>query len=72
MTTVQRTGRDVRTRFPVPRPDAAHWPGLATVPQAPVHARIARTPHHAPAGVDAPVGRTAVGTRNQRENRTGS
>jgi cyclopropane-fatty-acyl-phospholipid synthase len=43
MTTVQRTGRDVRTRFPVPRPDAAHWPGLATVPQAPVHARIART-----------------------------
>ena len=28
-------------RFPVPRPDEAHWPGLATPPRAPVHARIA-------------------------------
>ncbi|MGZ4655634.1 MAG: class I SAM-dependent methyltransferase [Blastococcus sp.] len=40
MTTVQRPER-ARTRFPVPRPDEAHWPGLATPPRAPVHARIA-------------------------------
>jgi cyclopropane-fatty-acyl-phospholipid synthase len=32
---------DVRTRFPVPRPVEADWPGLATPPHAPVHARIA-------------------------------
>ncbi|GAA3179441.1 cyclopropane-fatty-acyl-phospholipid synthase family protein [Blastococcus jejuensis] len=57
MTTVQRTdgrgdhdgrgpagsrpARGTQQRFPVPRPDAAHWPGLATPPSAPVHARIA-------------------------------
>jgi cyclopropane-fatty-acyl-phospholipid synthase len=41
MTTVQRTARDAQARFPVPRPDEAHWPGLATPPHAPVHARIA-------------------------------
>jgi len=29
------------TEFPVPRPDEAHWPGLATPPRAPVRARIA-------------------------------
>ncbi len=28
-------------RFPVPRPDEAHWPGLATPPRAPVRGRIA-------------------------------
>ncbi|GAA3179434.1 DUF1365 domain-containing protein [Blastococcus jejuensis] len=33
---------------------------------------VARTPHHAPAGVASPVGRTPAGTRNHRENRTGS
>lgn len=33
--------RDRRDRFAVPRPDEAHWPGLATPPRAPVHARIA-------------------------------
>jgi cyclopropane-fatty-acyl-phospholipid synthase len=32
---------DVRIRFPVPRPVEADWPGLATPPHAPVHARIA-------------------------------
>jgi cyclopropane-fatty-acyl-phospholipid synthase len=43
MTTVQRReGRGDPTRFPVPRPDAAHWPGLATPPRVPVHAAIAR------------------------------
>jgi cyclopropane-fatty-acyl-phospholipid synthase len=41
MTTVQRTARDAQARFPVPRPDEAHWPGLATPPHAPVQARIA-------------------------------
>lgn len=30
-----------RERFPVPRPDAAHWPGLATVPFVPFRARVA-------------------------------
>jgi cyclopropane-fatty-acyl-phospholipid synthase len=30
-----------RRRFPVPRPDEAHWPGLATPPKAPVRARVA-------------------------------
>jgi cyclopropane-fatty-acyl-phospholipid synthase len=28
-------------RYPVPRPDAAHWPGLATPPRAPLRARVA-------------------------------
>jgi cyclopropane-fatty-acyl-phospholipid synthase len=32
-----------RTRFPVPRPDEAHWPGLATPPRAPFRARVAET-----------------------------
>jgi cyclopropane-fatty-acyl-phospholipid synthase len=42
MTTMQRNDRqNLRTRFPVPRPDEAHWPGLATPPHVPVHARIA-------------------------------
>ena len=31
----------VRRRFPVPRPDESHWPGLATPPHAPRRARIA-------------------------------
>jgi cyclopropane-fatty-acyl-phospholipid synthase len=40
MTTVQRP--EVRDpRFPVPRPDEAHWPGLATPPRAPLRARMA-------------------------------
>jgi cyclopropane-fatty-acyl-phospholipid synthase len=30
-----------RRRFPVPRPDEAHWPGLATPPRSPVRARVA-------------------------------
>jgi cyclopropane-fatty-acyl-phospholipid synthase len=41
VTTVQRPRAAERARFPVPRPDEAHWPGLATPPGAPVHARIA-------------------------------
>ena len=41
MTTVQRPRGGELARFPVPRPDEAHWPGLATPPRAPVHARIA-------------------------------
>ncbi|MGY1810407.1 class I SAM-dependent methyltransferase [Blastococcus sp. SYSU D00669] len=40
MTTVQ-TDRTDRPRFPVPRPDEAHWPGLARPPRAPFRARIA-------------------------------
>jgi cyclopropane-fatty-acyl-phospholipid synthase len=40
MSTTYRDGRD-RARFPVPRPDEAHWPGLATPPRAPLRARIA-------------------------------
>jgi cyclopropane-fatty-acyl-phospholipid synthase len=40
VTTVQRP-RTERARFPVPRPDEAHWPGLATPPKAPVHAHVA-------------------------------
>jgi len=40
MTTVQRP--EVRDpRFPVPRPDEAHWPGLAEPPRAPLRARVA-------------------------------
>jgi cyclopropane-fatty-acyl-phospholipid synthase len=42
MTTVQRA--EVRDpRFPVPRPDEAHWPGLAAPPRAPLRARVAET-----------------------------
>ncbi|MET0764757.1 MAG: cyclopropane-fatty-acyl-phospholipid synthase family protein [Blastococcus sp.] len=41
VTTVQRPRAAERARFPVPRPDESHWPGLATPPSAPVHARIA-------------------------------
>jgi cyclopropane-fatty-acyl-phospholipid synthase len=40
VTTVLRP-RTEQVRFPVPRPDEAHWPGLATPPKAPVHARVA-------------------------------
>jgi cyclopropane-fatty-acyl-phospholipid synthase len=44
MTTVQRDSasqaRGLR-RFPVPRPDEAHWPGLATPPRATLRARMA-------------------------------
>jgi cyclopropane-fatty-acyl-phospholipid synthase len=43
MTIVQRSeGLGDQARFPVPRPDAAHWPGLATPPRVPMHAGIAR------------------------------
>jgi cyclopropane-fatty-acyl-phospholipid synthase len=39
-TTVQRP--EVRDpRFPVPHPDEAHWPGLATPQRAPLRARVA-------------------------------
>ena len=41
MTTVQRPRAAQQTRFPVPRPDEAHWPGLATPPRVPVHAAVA-------------------------------
>jgi cyclopropane-fatty-acyl-phospholipid synthase len=46
MTILQRADSDdrpdgVRIRFPVPRPDAAHWPSLATPPRVPLHARVA-------------------------------
>src|SRR3954468_2371192 len=43
MTTVHadRTDRTDRTGYPVPRPDEAHWPGLATPPRAPFRARVA-------------------------------
>ena len=44
VTTVQRPRGDEPTRFPVPRPDEAHWPGLATPPRAPVHAAHRRGP----------------------------
>ena len=30
-----------RARYPVPRPDEAHWPGLATPPRSPLRARVA-------------------------------
>ena len=41
MTTVQRPRAADQLRFPVPRPDEAHWPGLATPPRVPVHAKVA-------------------------------
>jgi cyclopropane-fatty-acyl-phospholipid synthase len=41
VTTVQRQRASAQSRFPVPRPDEAHWPGLATPPRVPVHARVA-------------------------------
>jgi cyclopropane-fatty-acyl-phospholipid synthase len=41
VTTVQRSRAAEQTRFPVPRPDEAHWPGLATPPRVPVHATVA-------------------------------
>jgi cyclopropane-fatty-acyl-phospholipid synthase len=40
MTTVQADRTD-RPGFPVPRPDEAHWPGLADPPRAPFRARVA-------------------------------
>jgi cyclopropane-fatty-acyl-phospholipid synthase len=33
--------RPERARYPVPRPDEAHWPGLATPPRVPLRARVA-------------------------------
>jgi len=39
-----------RSRFPVPRPDEAHWPGLATPPRAPLRARIAQAVFHRAVG----------------------
>jgi cyclopropane-fatty-acyl-phospholipid synthase len=41
MSILESAEQEVRARFPVPRPDEAHWPGLAVPPRAPVHARIA-------------------------------
>jgi cyclopropane-fatty-acyl-phospholipid synthase len=41
MTTVQRNEATDLRRYPVPRPDEAHWPGLATPPRAPGRARVA-------------------------------
>ncbi|MEI4273553.1 cyclopropane-fatty-acyl-phospholipid synthase family protein [Klenkia sp. LSe6-5] len=42
MTTVHHNpSRSEDARFPVPRPDEAHWPGLATPPHDPFRARIA-------------------------------
>ena len=43
MTTVQRDGAAGLRRFPVPRPDEAHWPGLGTPARAPFRARMAET-----------------------------
>jgi cyclopropane-fatty-acyl-phospholipid synthase len=44
MTTVQHDeGRTQDPRFPVPRPDEAHWAGLATPPRNALRARIARS-----------------------------
>ena len=40
MTTVQADRTD-RPGYPVPRPDEAHWPGLAIPPRAPMRARVA-------------------------------
>ena len=40
MTTVQADRTD-RPGYPVPRPDEAHWPGLATPPRIPLRARVA-------------------------------
>src|SRR3954467_904387 len=40
MTTVYADRTD-RPGYPVPRPDEAHWPGLATPPRAPFRARVA-------------------------------
>jgi cyclopropane-fatty-acyl-phospholipid synthase len=40
MTTVQ-ADRSHRPGYPVPRPDEAHWPGLATPPRTPLRARVA-------------------------------
>ena len=40
MTTVQANRPD-RPGFPVPRPDEAHWPGLATAPHVPFRSRVA-------------------------------
>jgi cyclopropane-fatty-acyl-phospholipid synthase len=33
--------RPERARYPVPRPEETHWPGLATPPRAPLRARVA-------------------------------
>src|SRR4051812_1909871 len=46
MTTVHADRTD-RPGYPVPRPDGAHWPGLATPPRAPFRARVAEAvfPH---------------------------
>jgi cyclopropane-fatty-acyl-phospholipid synthase len=44
MTTVQHDeARTEHPRFPVPRPDEAHWPGLAAPPENALRARIARS-----------------------------
>ncbi|SDY10174.1 cyclopropane-fatty-acyl-phospholipid synthase [Modestobacter sp. DSM 44400] len=44
MTAVQhQESRTEDPRFPVPRPDEAHWPGLATPPRNAFRARIARS-----------------------------
>jgi cyclopropane-fatty-acyl-phospholipid synthase len=40
MTTVQADRTD-RPGYPVPRPDEAHWPGMATPPRHPLRARVA-------------------------------
>src|SRR3954453_10997062 len=40
MTTVYADRTD-RPGYPVPRPDEAHWPGLATPPRAPLRSRVA-------------------------------
>jgi len=40
MTTVQ-ADRSHQQGYPVPRPEEAHWPGLASPPRAPLRARVA-------------------------------
>src|SRR3954471_23587677 len=61
MTTVQADRTD-RPGYPVPRPDEAHWPGLATPPRATLRARVAeavfrRTVASLPIRVVSPEGR---------------
>ncbi len=42
MTTVHHNPSRSRTpASPVPRPDEAHWPGLATAPRSPLRAAVA-------------------------------
>lgn len=57
MTTVERPDERLRSaRFPVPRPDEAHWPGLATPPRAPVMQLVRPASVFARLGADVKIG----------------